>query len=254
MTAITFSLQTDGDQVRAWAGSWKVTVWVPYFLRFVGSTSLLLLLVLHTGCTVRITGTPTILDGDTIDVRGRRLRLHGFDAPETRQRCLDADGQPWACGEAATSALSAWVGEHPVVCRPLETDRYGRTIASCRVDGRDLGAFMVREGWAVAYRTYSLRYVRHERSARRAGRGIWAGELVMPWDWRRGARVEPFEPPPDAPAGCFIKGNINRRGDRIYHVPGGRWYEQVRIDPSQGERWFCDEHEARAAGWRRASQ
>jgi len=221
-------------------------------IRLLVTLIIALQLLLVAGCTTRIVGVPTVIDGDTLDVRGRRLRLHGFDAPESRQRCLDADGQPWDCGERATQALLSWIDGAPVACRPRETDRYGRTVASCRVRDQDLGAFMVREGWAVAYRTYSLRYVRHERSARRARRGMWVGEFVMPWDWRRGARVEPFAPPPGAPEGCYIKGNINRRGDRIYHVPGGRWYEQVRITPGSGERWFCDEREARVAGWRKA--
>ena len=84
--------------------------------------------------------------------------------------------------------------------------------------------------------------------------GIWAGSFVMPWDWRRGQRIVPPATGQTRPQGCDIKGNINARGERLYHVPGGRWYDQTRIDESRGQRWFCSEEEARAAGWRRSRQ
>jgi endonuclease YncB( thermonuclease family) len=201
-----------------------------------------------------IVGVASVIDGDTIEIHGRRIRLHGFDAPESAQRCLDKDGAPWPCGQRASLALADKIGRRTVTCRPVDIDRWERLVARCFVGGEDLGAFMVAGGHAVAYRKYSERYVHHERAARRAGVGMWAGSFVMPWDWRRGKRIEPFQAPPDAPPGCPIKGNINSRGERLYHAPGGRWYEQVRIDRYRGERWFCTEDEATAAGWRRASE
>ena len=127
-------------------------------------------------------------------------------------------------------------------------------IAVCYHQDEDLNGWMVATGWAVAYRRYSNDYVDLEGEARAAKRGIWSSRFVMPWDWRRGERIQPRPAPQSRAAGCDIKGNINAQGERIYHVPGGRWYDRTRIDPSQGQRWFCSEQEAKAAGWRRSRQ
>ncbi len=108
---------------------------------------------------------------------------------------------------------------------------------------------MVWEGLALAYRRYSLDYTGQEADARAARRGIWASEFVKPWDWRRGKRIAANDNAPDQ---CRIKGNISRSGERIYHVPGGQYYGRTKIDSSKGERWFCSEAEATAAGWRKA--
>ena len=108
------------------------------------------------------------------------------------------------------------------------------------------------QGLALAYRRYSTAYAGQERSAKAARRGLWRGDFVAPWDWRRGKRLAAA---PTARTGaCRIKGNISRSGKRIYHVPGGQYYDRTRIDTSRGERWFCSEAEARAAGWRRAKR
>jgi len=108
--------------------------------------------------------------------------------------------------------------------------------------------------WAVAYRNYSDDYVAAEDEARTIGAGIWSSQFVMPWDWRRGVRVVQQDDASAHADGCDIKGNINRDGEMIYHVPGGRWYERTRVDESAGERWFCTDAEALAAGWRRSVQ
>ncbi len=141
------------------------------------------------------------------------------------------------------------IDRRPVTCEDLGRDRYDRIIARCTVVGEDMGEWMVSEGWALAYRRYSLDYVDEEADAQAARRGIWAGEFVKPWEWRRGKRLATND---NAPGQCRIKGNINRKGGRIYHAPGDKWYGQTRIDPAKGERWFCSEAEARAAGWRKA--
>ena len=135
-----------------------------------------------------ITGIASVTDGDSLEIRGTRIRLHGIDAPESRQLCTRATGQDWRCGQQAALALSDQIGRRSVSCVTRDIDRYGRTIAVCSQDGVDLNAWMVREGWAVAYRRYSRDYVAVEDDARRAGRNIWSGTFVMPWDWRRGAR------------------------------------------------------------------
>ena len=120
----------------------------------------------------------------------------------------------------------------------------------------DLNAWMVAEGWAFAYRRYSNAYVGEESAARAARRGVWRGEVVPPWEWRTGKRLGGTRTTARQESGgrCSIKGNISKSGTRIYHVPGGRYYDQTRINTSKGERWFCTENEARSAGWRRSRQ
>lgn len=201
-----------------------------------------------------LTGSARIIDGDTLEVRGTRIRLHGIDAPESAQRCR-SQGQVWSCGREATRALARHIGSHPVVCKERDRDRYGRVVAVCRVGGEDVNAWMVSEGWAFAYRQYSRSYLAEEMAAKAAKRGIWRGNVVPPWDWRRGKRLTDTGTTMKRGSGqCKIKGNIGKGGKRIYHVPGGRFYDQTRINTSQGERWFCSESEARAAGWRRSRQ
>lgn len=210
-----------------------------------------------------LSGSARIIDGDTLEVRGTRVRLHGIDAPESAQRCRSG-GRLWVCGRDAARALVRRIGSRPVACEERDRDRYGRMVAVCRVGDEDVNAWMVAEGWAFAYRRYSMRYVADEMAAKAAGRGIWRGDVVAPWDWRRGERLagggtasQRAASRPAAQPGsgrCPIKGNIGKSGARIYHVPGGRFYERTRIDTAKGERWFCSEAEARAAGWRRSRQ
>lgn len=204
--------------------------------------------------TAALSGPARAVDGDTLVLGGTRIRLHGIDAPESAQSCR-AGGRLWACGRAATRALAGLVRGKWVACEERERDRYGRVVAMCAVAGRDLNALMVADGWAFAYRQYSRAYVAEETRARAARRGIWRGEAVAPWDWRRGKRLAGARAPSRRGGNrCNIKGNIGSSGKRIYHVPGGRYYDRTRIDTSRGERWFCTEGEARAAGWRRSRQ
>lgn len=113
---------------------------------------------------------------------------------------------------------------------------------------------MVSSGWALAFREYSLDYVHQEQAASAAKAGMWQGEFVSPWEWRRIEHVV-IEQTPSGQAGeCDIKGNISSSGERIYHVPGGQYYSRTKISPSKGERWFCSEAEAQAAGWRRSKR
>ncbi len=134
-------------------------------------------------------GTASVIDGDTIEVRGQRIRLHGIDAPESRQFCR-RDGKPWQCGKDAANALADKIARRTGTCEDLGRDRYKRIIARCTVASEDLGEWMVSQGLALAYRRYSLDYVDEEAEARAARRGIWAGEFVKPWEWRRGKRLD----------------------------------------------------------------
>jgi len=134
-----------------------------------------------------IAGQASVVDGDTIEIHGTRIRLFGIDAPEGGQTC-NAQGKPYRCGQKAAFALSDKMGGKTVECRPKDRDRYGRVVAVCLVDGEDINGWMVAQGWALAYRYYSLDYVRQEQHAESAKAGMWHGQFVPPWDWRRGTR------------------------------------------------------------------
>lgn len=196
----------------------------------------------------RVDGQVAVVDGDTLRMGALRLRLHGIDAPEIAQDCTDGSGRLWACGAWAGAELTRLIAGRQVTCTAVDHDRYGRLVARCMVAGRDLGAALVGVGAARAYRAYSDAYLAPEAEARAARRGIWAGDHLDPADWRAAQRGAA---PSAAPKGCAIKGNISEAG-RIYHRPGQRDYDRTQISPGRGERWFCSEAEARAAGWRAA--
>lgn len=209
-----------------------------------------------------VTGRASVIDGDTLDVRGERVRLWGVDAPESRQTCADGKGRPYRCGQSAANALANWIGQRNVVCVERERDRYGRAVSTCTVAGEDVGSWLALNGQAIDYRQYSDgRYVTAEAAARAAKRGVWAGSFQKPWEWRAaqraGSGVGAAQPPTSAsatarpaPSRCLVKGNISSKGEKIYHSPGMRSYAATQISPGMGERWFCSEAEARAAGWR----
>ncbi|HML92938.1 thermonuclease family protein [Methyloceanibacter sp.] len=196
-------------------------------------------------------GKANIVDGDTIDIAGVPIRLDGIDAPEQRQTCTGPNSRTVACGELATKMLARMIGGATVTCVLRGTDSYRRLLGDCSVDGASLNARMVRSGWALAFVKYSGRYVSEEEDARAARAGLWQWQFDKPWDWRTGVLQEAAGVP-DGSGGCVIKGNISGSGERIYHMPFHKHYGGTRIDPGKGERWFCTEDEAQAAGWRRA--
>ena len=103
---------------------------------------------------------------------------------------MPLDGKAWQCGKDAANALAKKIARRPVICEELDRDRYGRMVARCTVAGDELGTWMVANGWALAYRRYSLDYVDQEAEAQAARRGIWASDFVKPWEWRRGKRLD----------------------------------------------------------------
>ena len=198
------------------------------------------------------------------------VRLHSVDAPERNQ--------PY--GQEAYAALYSQTYGKTVELDVVGQDRYDRQVAVVYVDGVNVNASLVQDGHAWAYREYleDQDYCRWEGAARHSRSGIWAlpSDLqVAPWEWRDIDRGEAYVPTdyslksvedciraaghrtevphaaPAAPAhsSCRIKGNISDNG-KIYHVPGSRSYDAASIDTSRGERWFCTEEEAIAAGWR----
>jgi endonuclease YncB( thermonuclease family) len=130
-------------------------------------------------------GRPRIIDGDTIEIGSTRIRLYGIDAPESKQTCENPASQDYACGEKATTALADHVGAAAISCEPRDIDRYGRTVAVCFLGSEDLDAWMVAQGWAVAYRHYSIDYVPQEEAAHAAHLGMWAATFMLPWEWRQ---------------------------------------------------------------------
>ena len=135
-----------------------------------------------------LVGVASVIDGDTIDIHGKRIRLHGIDAPESRQECTRSDGERWRCGQQAALALADKVGRGTVRCEMRDRDRYGRFVAVCFRAAEDLNRWLVANGWAVAYRRYSMDYAADEKSARQSSLNIWAGEFMMPWEWRASRR------------------------------------------------------------------
>ncbi|HMF26674.1 MAG TPA: thermonuclease family protein [Pseudolabrys sp.] len=204
----------------------------------------------------KFVGKAKVLDGDTIEISGRLIRLFGIDAPENGQTCT-IKRKPFRCDQAATSALVDKIGARVVECEPKDLNIYNRTVSVCFVDGENINAWMVARGWALAYRQYSTDYVPQEERASKAKLGMWQGEFEAPWNWRQKIsqsngllQSDNEQPNSGPPKDCTIKGNINDRGHRIYHMPGDKFYNRKIISVAKGERWFCSEAEAVAAGWR----
>lgn len=133
------------------------------------------------------TGEAQVIDGDTLQVAGERVRLQGIDAPESRQSC-SVGGVGYACGQSAKRLLMGATAGKVITCKGEKRDRYGRLVAVCYAGDDDLNAMMVRDGWALAYRRYGREYVGEETAARAQGAGMWQGTFVEPWEWRRQAR------------------------------------------------------------------
>jgi endonuclease YncB( thermonuclease family) len=138
---------------------------------------------------VRFAGAARVVDGDSLEMAGRRVRLYGIDAPEAVQICKDAAGADWRCGEAARDALADLLDGRIARCESRGADRYGRTLATCGVVGTpDLGAWLVNAGWAVAYDGRQRVYLAEEGLARAARRGLWGGAFERPAEWRAARR------------------------------------------------------------------
>jgi endonuclease YncB( thermonuclease family) len=127
-------------------------------------------------------GRAHVIDGDTIEIEGRRLRLMGIDAPEGSQTC-ERQSRTYDCGSEATRALTQIINGQSVRCEGSRQDRYGRALVICMVGRTDVGREMVYQGWAVA--EFAALYDSEEASARAARRGMWQGAFQRPKDWRR---------------------------------------------------------------------
>jgi endonuclease YncB( thermonuclease family) len=195
----------------------------------------------------QLSGPAAALAGDTIRVDGALVRLAGIEAPVSAQPCYREDGRRWNCASAARSGLSQIIRGHTVTCTPSGQDDAGRTLASCTVDGAaDIATELVRDGYAFATdNSFFSSLGSEESSAREAKRGLWQGEAIRPQEWRNQAWEAAKR---DAPDGCPIKG-IVRASAKIYALPWSEAYAKARVRPERGERWFCSEDDAKAAGF-----
>jgi endonuclease YncB( thermonuclease family) len=215
-----------------------------------------------------ITGVPKIREGDQIVIGSSRIRLGGIDAPSVDQLCLNNTGERWTCGAAARDELIHHTDKKSWTCHTIRSDRRGRIVARCEVDGEDIQKWLVASGWALAYTRFSHDYEADEKAAREAKAGMWQGAFIAPWDWRirnkKTVILGAAKPPANANAillasasgpvapspECTIKGNVNGAGECIYHTPKSRWYAQIKMQVAKGTRWFCSVEDAEAAGCR----
>jgi len=132
-----------------------------------------------------ISGKASAIDGDTIEIRGTRIVLHGIDAPEIDQICQAKRGLTYKCGVVSREALSSLLSGRTVTCKGNAHDGEGRLVAKCFIEWLDIGAQMVLIGRALADRSQGADYVRMENVAKSLREGMWRGTFLPPWEWRR---------------------------------------------------------------------
>ena len=125
----------------------------------------------------------TVVDGDTIKLRDVKIRFSGIDAPEINQTCVASEGKV-ACGKISKDILIAKVTNNKISCTDEGKDFYGRVLGECFVNGESLSSYLVREGFAFAYRKYSNKYIQDEEYAKFNNLGMWSMEFEYPWDYR----------------------------------------------------------------------
>ena len=196
--------------------------------------------------TSEISGRATAITGDLLRVGGKLVRLDGVEAPAPSQPCYRSNGRRWGCAAAARAGLSRIIRHKAVTCRPSGQDESGRILARCVVDGnKDITAELVRNGHVFATKSFFNSLSSEEEAARNAKAGIWQGEVARPQEWRERAWEDAKR---DAPDGCPIKGLV-RASSKQYELPWFADYGRAKVRTERGERWFCSEGEAKAAGF-----
>lgn len=196
----------------------------------------------------RIEGRAVAVSGDTLRIAGKNVLLDGIEAPEPSQSCQRASGS-WKCGTAAKDQLATLVRGRRITCDILGEESSAKR-ARCYAGGEDIAEQLVRSGNVFADGGFWGSYAGVEGQAQERKLGLWAGEAERPQDYREKRWQEAKK---TAPEGCPIKGAI-RSGTRTYVLPWAASYESTKVRESRGERWFCSESEAEAAGWSRGSQ
>ena len=134
-----------------------------------------------------IFGIAKVIDGDTIKIKDKRIRLNGIDAPEIKQECKNEIGI-YDCGVVSKLFLEKLILSENILCLYRELDRYKRILGTCYKNTININSRMVRSGHAVAYKKYSKKYVPVQREAKKEEIGLWSGKFDMPWDWRKNAK------------------------------------------------------------------
>ena len=201
------------------------------------------------GASKPLQGRAHAAGADSLRVGSTMVRLAGLEAPEREQRC-GKGSKAWRCGAAAEAALSKLVDGRAVSCTVSGSDDSGRALARCTVGDKDVGAELVRQGHVFADGSIIGRYSFQEREARNAKAGLWGGDAERPAAYRAKLWEEAKRRAPD---GCPIKGQV-AGASRVYVLPWAPDYERVRVQKARGERWFCSEQEALAAGFKAAQR
>ena len=126
----------------------------------------------------------TVTDGDTIRIGEERIRFSGIDAPEIKQTCIYQEIE-FNCGEFSKNLLIEKIADQEVSCIRESKDQYGRTLAECFVGKESLSSYLVREGYAFAYRQYSDKFIADEEYAQSKSNGMWGMNFMFPWDFRK---------------------------------------------------------------------
>ena len=200
-----------------------------------------------------VSGPASVVAADVLRIGDRKVRLEGIEPPDANQRCLRPGARPggrtWPCGQDAREALQRLVQGQQVTCKVGGKDKAGGGIGRCRVKDADVGEMLVKGGYAFADVGSVSSYRKAEDAAKASKSGLWnSSDPERPAVWRdRLWAVAKRE----APDGCPIKGRV--QGDeRVYLLPWDSSYTRVRVRKGRGERWFCTQDEAEAAGWRKA--
>tara|TARA_B100000242_G_scaffold38550_1_gene23063 strand:- start:768 stop:1295 length:528 start_codon:yes stop_codon:yes gene_type:complete len=140
-----------------------------------------------------ISGIAKVIDGDTLRIDKKKIRLFGIDAPEKKQQCRRSSlsisfltfGKDYPCGQISADRLRKKINDKLVICKYSSKDRYKRFIAECFLNKTNINAWMVQTGHAVAYKKYSKKFVAQEIFAKKEKLGLWSGTFEMPWNWRK---------------------------------------------------------------------
>lgn len=221
-------------------------------------TVAMLLLVMPGMVLAEARGRAAVIDGDTLNVSGTEVRLSGIDAPELDQRCstsgdvLNENSDTYPCGMEAAAALADRIGDDPVICDEPASGSQKPVVAVCWLNDEDLGVWLVRSGWARAYPLSISPYTLAEKEAQAALRGIWRGDFLDPWDWRKqqAGRTGADRPKLMIAVGAAnarsapsragrLQGTL-RRGEEVEQLGKvGQWY-QVRL-PGGSVGWILED-------------
>ena len=137
-------------------------------------------------CNISFADNLKIIDGDTIVLNNEKIRFSGIDTPELKQTCVK-NGKKASCGMFAKMLLIKKIGNKSPRCIREGKDIYNRTLAECFVNGESLSSFLVRSGYAFAYRKYSKKFIEDEEFAKKNKLGMWSMKFQYPWDFRKGS-------------------------------------------------------------------